>query len=99
MDDLVIYVGRQGNGVVFRLSPRSERALGACFPERIQTAQSLFVRYEDGRAFEDVRGFLAEHVAALLTGLSPQDMQRAGGVRFVDPNTDETLHRLQPHHA
>jgi hypothetical protein len=42
---------------------------------------------------------MAEPVAALLTGLTAEQMASVGEVVFADPVTDDVLHRIAPQHA
>jgi hypothetical protein len=99
MDRLVIHVGQQRDGFVYRLAPESRDRLHARFPARPPRADSVFVGLETRASFEQVHGPMAEPVAALLTGLTAEQMASVGEVVFADPVTDDVLHRIAPQHA
>jgi hypothetical protein len=81
---LVIYVGRQATGCAYELGPLSRRRIKESFPQA-KSAPSVFVGYDTKKDFERVHGPIWEQVAAILTGLSADQISKLGGLRIYDP--------------
>jgi hypothetical protein len=84
---LVIYVGRQATGCAYELGPLSRKRIKEIFPQT-PSAPKVFVGYETKQDFERIHGPLWEHVAIILTGLTPDQIDRLGGIRLYDPITE-----------
>jgi hypothetical protein len=90
-----IEVGRQRNGWTFRLSPDAKQILRGKVPEPILNT-SVFVGYDTKSDFEFFHGPVWEHVAQLLTQLSPDQLAQVGGFFFVDRSGDDEILFSQP---
>lgn len=86
-----IRVGRQENGVTYELAPKSRALLQDRFSNDIPPASRVFVSYETKTSFETLHGPVWKHVAGILTGLSPEQIEDIDEVIFEDPNTSTTL--------
>jgi hypothetical protein len=80
---LLIYVGRQHDGAVYELGPRTEWRLEKAFPQTTRLP-SVFLGYEKTEDFERLHGRLWEQVAVMLTGLSLEQINNLGGFRICD---------------
>ncbi len=97
MAKIIVEVGKQMDGVTFRLSPQTRALLSPRFRSE-QVPASIFVSYETKSDFEHFHGPLCEHVVMILTGLNEQQLTNFGGFRFVTPTDDKVLfdsHALQ----
>jgi len=90
-----IEVGRQGDGWTFRLSPRAKEILRGKVPEPFLNT-SVFVSYDTKSDFEFFHGPVWEHVALVLTRLSPDQLSQLGGFVFVDRSRDDQILFSQP---
>ncbi|MCI0456092.1 MAG: hypothetical protein L0Z62_03815 [Gemmataceae bacterium] len=87
---LVIYVGRQGHGVVYELSPASHTRIRTSFPEARPAAFLNLAYHPTPLPFEALHGPTWGQVALLLTGLTAEQLQTLGGIRLHDPQTETT---------
>ncbi len=90
-----IDVGRQRNGLTFQLSPHAKEILRGKVPEPVLNT-SVFVSYDTKSDFEFFHGPVWEHVALLLTRLSPDQLAQLGGFVFVDRSRDDEILFSQP---
>jgi hypothetical protein len=84
MQRLVFHVARGEDGWVFGLPLATERALRARNPNA-QPAERIFIARPSMSAYQRAHAELWGQVAALLTGLSEQQLEEIGGWQFVDP--------------
>jgi hypothetical protein len=89
-EPLIIKLGRQLDGFVFQLDPRSRKWLEENFPGSGRPGR-LFVGYDTKSDFDILNGDLLEQVAQLLTGLDKESLRRVGRVRLYDPAAHEFL--------
>lgn len=93
---IAILVGRQSDGNTYGLHPNSFRLLRQRFPHT-PLRSTVFIGRKTGENDEDPWGSIYDHVATLLTGLSPEKLLDAfGGYRVVDPVSDLTLWEAKP---
>jgi hypothetical protein len=89
---LKLYVGRQGDGGVYQLSPKSRIRLKEAFPDG-HRAGLAFVSYpwtpgfdhKDHQDFERAHKPFWPQLALILTGLTPAQLVELGGVSVYDP--------------
>ena len=91
MAQIIVEVGKQMDGATFQLSPRTRLQLRDLVPEGLLTS-SVFLSFDTRKAFSDPHAPWWEQVVQLLTGLSPEQLHRLGGFRFVDPAESEVLY-------
>jgi hypothetical protein len=90
MSKIVIEVGQEMDGATFRLSPKTRVLLSSRFKD-IRPPTSVFVSNETALDFERFYGPLREELVTILTGLRESDLQKVGGVEFVDPAGGKVL--------
>ena len=90
-----IDVGRQRDGWTFQLSPKAKQILRGKVPEPVLKT-SVFVGYDTKSDFEFFHGPVWEHVAMLLTRLSPDQLAQLGGYFFVDRSGNDEILFSQP---
>jgi hypothetical protein len=81
---LYIFVGRQHDGAVYELGPRTEMRLEKAFPHA-RRLPSVLLGYDKQEDFEPLHGPLWEQVAQMLTGLTIAQISDLGGFRLYDP--------------
>ncbi len=100
MDRLRIDVGRQPNGYVFRLHPKTRRRVEAeCAAARQTLPGQVFASYDTTTDLQLLHGPPWMQFAVVLTGLSEQKIEEEGGVVFVDPTSGEELYDTNGQHA
>jgi hypothetical protein len=75
---LLIYVGRQQRGAVYRLGTRTRLRLEKDFPHAARMPM-VHLGYESPEGFERLHGPVWEQVAEMLTGLSRKQISKYGG--------------------
>lgn len=91
MSQIVVEVGKQMEGATFQLSPHTRVAL-ASETGKQPPAASIFVSYDAKHDFDsDQQGPFWNHIVALLTGLSEDQIRKMGGFSVVSPAGDEIL--------
>lgn len=63
------------------------------FGPEVHGSPRVFVAHETKADFEQVHGHVATQIIQLLTGVTEKRLQRLGGVRFLDPVTEQELPR------
>lgn len=98
MEKLIVLVGKQKDGYVFRLKPSSKREL---LQERDSqdTVSSVFISYDTKHDFEQIHGRIWDHIITLLTGISLNKLNRVGGFVVVDPSMNQTLYDSVAQHV
>lgn len=86
-----VAVGDQGNGAAFGLTPRTRMMLEARFPGWSRGPSGLFLEAERRWDFSLMQDSMWAQVVMLLTGLSEEQIQEAGGFTFVDPVDHEVF--------
>ena len=77
-----VNMGLQGGGATFRLAPGAIDSI-RCRYSGIEPPGSVYVSYETRHDFEREHGSFWGQLAAILTGLTEQQLQELGGARFV----------------
>jgi hypothetical protein len=80
-----VAVGKQSNGAVFGLTPRTELALKSRIPGWSPAPNSVFISFDRPWDFERMQGPMWSQIVMLLTRLNEQQIQELGGFTFVDP--------------
>jgi hypothetical protein len=86
-----VTVGKQSNGAVFGLTPKTEIMLRSRFPEWSPAPDSVFISYGRPWDFESMRDPMWTQIVMLLTRLTEQQIQALGGVTFVNPVSHEVF--------
>ena len=92
MDKIIIEVGVQLYGYTFRISPRTRAKLERESPN-LPPPTSLFVGFDTRSDFEKIHGSMWQQIVSILTGLSEDKLKKLGGYDFVDPLTNQVIHR------
>lgn len=90
MSQIVVEVGKQMEGATFQLSPHTRVALSSETGKQLPAA-SIFVSYDAKHDFDSAQGPFWNHIVALLTGLSEDQIRKMGGFSVVSPAGDEIL--------
>jgi hypothetical protein len=93
--EVQINIGRQADGCTYALHPRSAAEITKRYPG-VHPAPSIYVGYATRTDFESLHGPMWPQIAALLTGLGLQTMDRELAVTIFDPRADKVIARL-PH--
>ncbi len=89
-EPLLVLVATEADGYTFRLHPLQLARVRALQPIQSRFPM-IFLQKDVQEDFEAVHGPIAGHVVQLLTGLSAEQLQQFGGVRFVSSGTEQTL--------
>jgi hypothetical protein len=89
MSTIVVEIGKQMNGATFQLSPQTRVAL-AQTGKQLPTS-SVFVSYDTRSNLEAIHGPFWNHIVALLTGMSDDQIRGLGGFSVVSPTDNEVL--------
>lgn len=88
MNPLIINIGRQSDGCAYELDPRSRFEIKSRFPG-LHAVPSVFVGYDAKTDFEAMHGPMWKQIAAMLTGLTWEQIQELGGLSLYDPMASE----------
>lgn len=88
---IMISVGKQLNGAVFGLTPKTEIMLKSRLPGWSSVPNSVFISYDRPWDFEQMHGPMWTQIVMLLTRLNEQQIQELGGFTFVDPVDHEVF--------
>jgi hypothetical protein len=94
-DALLIVVGLQHDGGVYQLDPLSERRIEEAFPGA-NVLPVVVLGYRTEADFERTHRPHWEQVAKVLTGLTPEQIARLGGVRVYDPERNRVVWEWRP---
>ncbi len=90
MAKIIVEVGKQMDGMTFRLSPKTKIALSSR-PQSQPLPSSVFVSYDTKSDFEQIHEPLSEYIVMILTGLHERQIAKLGGFQFVLRPNDEIL--------
>jgi len=93
---LQILVGWQYNGGVYGLDPWSEDKIQEAFPEARMIEDGMLLGYNETRDYERFHKPHFEQIAQMLTGLSPEQIGRLGGIRIYDTEAKKVLWTWRP---
>lgn len=79
-----INIGKQSDGCVYELHPRSLLDLQKKFPD-VRAAPSVFIGYKTREEFESLHRPMWMQVVQMLTGLGPTQIRKLGGATLYDP--------------
>ena len=88
--NIIVHVGRQRDGYVFGLRPRSRVWLEEKYPEKERVA-SVFFGLDEMRDIQQIPEVLWAQVLHLLNGISPDELNASGGFSVYDPSTKEEI--------
>jgi hypothetical protein len=92
---LEIAVGWQGDGGVYEIQPWDEDRIREAFPEAI-IIPGMLVGYDKSEDYERFHGRYWQQIALMLTGLTPEQIARLGGIRIWDPEAEKVLWEWHP---
>jgi len=95
---IVIDFGSQREGHTFRLHPLTLLWVQERFPERERVA-SVFIGFDQRQDIQLTPESVWAHVATLLTGLSPNEINQLGGFAVVNPVTKQEVYNSLIVHA
>lgn len=87
---IIINVGIQSDGYVFRLQPKSRHWLQENYPHT-NIVSSIFIGFDTKQEFEEIHGSIWEQVSKLLTGLSLQELNTLGGFAIYSPSEKKEI--------
>ena len=87
---IIIHAGRQRDGYVFGLRPRSRVWLEERYPQKERVA-SLFIGLDKMQDIQQLPASILTQVLNLLTGLSLDELNEIGGFAIYDPATKQPL--------
>jgi hypothetical protein len=90
MGKIIVDVGKQMDGMTFRLSPRTRLALSSHSHGQSLPA-SVFVSYDTQLDLKASHDLIWKHVVMMLTGLTEKQITKLGGFKFVTPPDNEIL--------
>jgi hypothetical protein len=94
---VTIYVNPQSEGCTFQLRLNGRNRIRKKFPLVEPWKKPIFIGYQAWDDFERNDWSVLLQVTRLLTGLSEDQVDQLGGVRFYDPSAERTLwERLGP---
>ena len=102
LEKLTIYVGRDMDGFTFRLRPKSLEEIKGFLRKTDSDASPLpqvSIGYDVRTDFESINGSIFPHIQQLLTGLDESDIEKIGGVQFVDATSQQVLYDSTHEHV
>jgi len=88
--EIIINVGIQFDGYVFRLQPRSWEWLKTKFP-KAHTLASVAIGFDKRPDFQQIHRSIWNQISILLTGLSLEEINKLGGFTVYSPRTGEEV--------
>jgi hypothetical protein len=88
---IVVAVGKQMNGAVFQLHPKTKAMLEAKVPGWSPASNSVFLAFKWPWDFGRIQGPMWAQVVMLLTGFSEDQLQDLGGFTFMLPRDNEVV--------
>ena len=92
---LEIAVGWQQDGGVYELQPWDEDRIREAFPDAV-IIPGMLVGYDETEDFERFHRRYWQQIALMLTGLTPEQIARLGGIRIWDPTAKKVLWEWHP---
>ncbi len=92
---LEIAVGWQGNGGVYMLQPWDKQRVQETYPEAV-IIPAMMVGYDRTEDFTRFHRPHWQQITLMLTGLTPEQIARLGGVRLWDPEAKKVLWEWHP---
>jgi hypothetical protein len=90
-----VAVGKQSNGAVFGLTPKTEIMLQSKLPGWSPAPSSVFISHDRPWDFESMQDPMWTQIVMLLTRLTEEQIQELGGVTFVNPVSHEVFFALR----
>jgi len=81
---LIVHVGRQRDGLVFELEPRTKARLKGKHPDSKLPTQ-VFVGFDTTGGLDELDEAVWHQVVVMLTGLSKEELEAAGGASLYEP--------------
>jgi hypothetical protein len=95
MEKLRIVIGKQLNGLTFRIHPIDKIVVKKLFP-LAQLPEGIFVEYDIRSNFERYHPQLEKYIFPALLGLEQDmDLKIFQSVHFINPHTKETLFKIE----
>jgi hypothetical protein len=89
-EPLLILVAKEADGYTYRLHPLQQERVQAANPNQ-KHSPKIFLSQDVQENFQAVHGPIAGHLVGLLTGLTLEQAQELGGVRFVKSGSEQVL--------
>ena len=87
---IIVHVGRQRDGYVFGLRPRSRVRLEESYPNK-ERVSSVFIGLDRMSEIQQIPESILAQVLNLLTGLSLNELNEIGGFSIYDPSTKQEV--------
>jgi len=87
---LIFNIGRQPDGCVYQLNPKSRVEIKKRFPTA-RAVPSVFVGYDREADFEALHGPMWRQIATMLTGLTWEQIEEMGGMSLYDPMASQFM--------
>jgi len=81
---LIIRIGHQGDGCVYRLDPLSKSRLMKVHP-RTHVVPTVLIGYAKRNEYEKVQGPMWPQIAQMITGIETEKLKAFGGVELYNP--------------
>jgi len=96
MNAIRINVNKQINGYTFSILPSMRDIIKKLYPGS-HPANTIFVSYDVQSDFESNIGKLESYIYPALLGIdNKKDLDLINEIEFIDPQTDNVLHRVNP---
>jgi len=89
-EPLLVRVSLEAGGSAYALDPLSKSRVRDTFPEA-HILPGLFFGYEQEEEFESLHRPLWPKAAQLLTGLTVEQIEQLGGIKFYNPRTKQVV--------
>ena len=96
MNSILINVNKQMDGYTFSITPSIREFIRKLFPGA-HPANNIFVAYDTKSNFELYYGKLESYIPPALLGIDdPNDLKRIQEIQFIDSQTGNILHKVNP---
>lgn len=95
LDPIVIYRSVNGNGQTLGLAPLQENEIRQRCGAMARFHPRVTIAHECKADYESLREALLAPILQILTGVPPERQHELGGVRILDPVTEEEVPRRQ----
>lgn len=87
---IIVHIGRQRDGYVFGLRPRSRVWIEEHYPNKERVA-SVFIGLDRMQDIQQIPESILAQVLNLLTGLSLDELNKIDGFSVYDPSTNKEV--------
>jgi len=86
-----VWVGTDWDGFTFRLRPKTRKMLAERFPDAYMLPQ-ISISFDERTSIEAVNESVYAHIAEMLLGIPYNEIQKIGGVRFHDTESEQLIY-------